>query len=63
MHDVPVNVLRNFELRVFGDNLLNQRYFSSDTAFDDQFVPQPTLRPGWAVFGDLTFRLRLGDST
>lgn len=57
VHDVPVNVLRDFELRIFGDNLLDQHYYASDTGSDDKTNPISVLRPGWSVFADISYRI------
>jgi len=62
VHDIPVNVVRDFELRVFGDNLLDQRYKIA-TLQGDKNEGTPAPRPGWAIFADLTYRLPTGGAT
>jgi outer membrane receptor protein involved in Fe transport len=57
VHDLPVNVLRDFELRIFGDNVLDQEYTTADPFFAEQLNPGETPAPRWSVFADLTYRL------
>jgi outer membrane receptor protein involved in Fe transport len=57
VHDIPVAVVRDLELRIFADNLLDQRYYTADTQSDDKLNPNSYLRPGFSVFADLSYRI------